>query len=176
MKETSFPLNAYTTAEQAINNEDLSNKTALVTGCNAGIGKETVRVLVKQGCNVIMACRNGEKAYKARSDILKDVGLAEDTKQLTFMQLDLSSLESIKQFSDEIVSQKICIDYLINNAGVASFPKYTTSKDGFEMVCCVVCFVLLSFFFLCKDKSVFFFHHFCFLFIFVFVVSIINIK
>ena len=36
---------------------DLTGSVAIVTGCNRGIGKETVRGLAERGAKVIMACR-----------------------------------------------------------------------------------------------------------------------
>lgn len=39
----------------------------IVTGCNVGIGKETVRQIAKMNARIIMACRNVEQAEKARS-------------------------------------------------------------------------------------------------------------
>lgn len=44
----------------------LNGKVAIVTGCNSGIGKETVKDLAKLGCRVIMACRNMKEAHKAK--------------------------------------------------------------------------------------------------------------
>ena len=49
-----------------VNTSDMEGKTVLVTGANCGIGKETVRDLAGRGARVIMACRNLDKANKAR--------------------------------------------------------------------------------------------------------------
>ena len=48
---------------------DLDGKTIIVTGANSGLGLEVTRALTLRGAKVIMACRNPEKAEKARSAI-----------------------------------------------------------------------------------------------------------
>jgi NAD(P)-dependent dehydrogenase (short-subunit alcohol dehydrogenase family) len=45
-------------------------KVAIVTGANSGIGYEVTLGLVKKGVEVIMACRNMQKANEAKAKIL----------------------------------------------------------------------------------------------------------
>nr|CUU97609.1 hypothetical transcript [Hymenolepis microstoma] len=86
-----------------------------------------------------MACRNIEKAEAAKSDILALYGKGQPTaltkngvnSQLIIEKLDLSSLKSIREFSDRIIERNIKIDILINNAGIMACP-YTETEDGFE--------------------------------------------
>ena len=54
---------------------------------------------------------------------------------MTFIKLDLSSLESVEQFAMQLNKKNIDIDYLINNAGIMGLQEYTESVDGYEMVC-----------------------------------------
>src|SRR4051794_24161356 len=53
------------TAEQVTEGIDLHGKTILVTGCNSGLGLETVRVLAKRGAHVIATARSVAKAEEA---------------------------------------------------------------------------------------------------------------
>jgi len=105
----------------------LSGKTVVITGANTGIGYETAKDLSKRGANVIMACRNMEKAKEAKAKILTEVPEA----KLELRELDLSSLESVRKFAKEINDTVLKLDILINNAGVMLCPKSTTT-DGFE--------------------------------------------
>ena len=54
-----------TTAEQVTASLDLSGKTAVVTGCNSGIGLETMRVLALRGAHVVGTARTIEKGQQA---------------------------------------------------------------------------------------------------------------
>ena len=66
--EKTKAFNSYTTSEEALNGLDLRSKTVIVTGANIGIGKETVKILVKNGCKVFMACRSETKANAAKKE------------------------------------------------------------------------------------------------------------
>ena len=151
--EARKPFNKYTTNEDAIDELDLGGKMAIVTGCNIGIGKETARILLKQGCKVCMACRNVEKANVARNEMLKDLNLEGEktSDRLQVMKLDLSSLQSVRDFAKAFNAKDLKLNYLINNAGIMALPKYSKSTDGYEMVC--------VFFFVCR-----FFHFLTILF------------
>ncbi len=101
-------------------------KTILITGANAGIGLTTAELLVKEGHNVILACRNLDKAQQAQAH-LKSFG----TGQVDLIQLDLNSLSKVNQAANEVLSKYEHIDVLINNAGLISMHLDAT-EDGFE--------------------------------------------
>ncbi|MGN6478518.1 MAG: oxidoreductase [Flavipsychrobacter sp.] len=107
---------------------NLNGKEAIVTGSNTGLGYEIALVLYQAGANVIVACRSKENAEKAISKMMALGG--EGT--LTFSQLDLSSLNSIKQFAERFIHEKQRLHLLVNNAGVAS-PPLSKTTEGFEM-------------------------------------------
>ncbi|XP_035676518.1 uncharacterized protein LOC118415774 [Branchiostoma floridae] len=106
----------------------LEGKTAIVTGSNTGLGKETARDLARRGARVILACRNVTKAEEAAEDIRKTTG----NGNVVVLKLDLSSLASVREFAAGINEKEERLDILINNAGIMMCPQWKT-EDGFEM-------------------------------------------
>lgn len=106
---------------------DQSGKRILITGANSGIGFEAARVLAQQGAQVILACRNEDKALAAMARIRQIFPRA----NLQFMALDLGSQQSIRALVTLFFEQYDSLDILINNAGVMWLPESRT-VDGFE--------------------------------------------
>ena len=111
--------------------KSLEDKIVMITGANSGIGKETAKVSAMLGARVILACRDQEKAKKAVEEILAEVG-KEKEENLFIVNLDLSSLQSVRRCAEQVNNQFQQIDVLINNAGLMMCPQWTT-VDGFEM-------------------------------------------
>ena len=111
------PHSAFTsesTAEEVSAGLDLSGKTALVTGCNSGIGFETMRVLALRGAHVIGTGRTLEKAQAACDSV---------SGETTPVALELSDFDSVVACAEAIRATGRNIDMLICNAGtVASEP------------------------------------------------------
>ena len=106
----------------------LTGKTAIITGANTGIGLETAIDFAKRGSRVILACRSVEKGQAAVEKVKKRA----NSEDVIFIQLDLASLQSVRNFSTKVLKEEAHIDLLINNAGVMA-PPYTLTKDGFEL-------------------------------------------
>ncbi|MCP4441074.1 MAG: SDR family NAD(P)-dependent oxidoreductase [Aureispira sp.] len=102
-------------------------RIAIVTGANIGLGYETALALAEKEMKVILACRNLEKATKAKKEILGKVPNA----NLDIIQLDLGQLESVHSFAKEFLAKYDQLDLLINNAGIM-VPPFSLTKDGFE--------------------------------------------
>jgi NAD(P)-dependent dehydrogenase (short-subunit alcohol dehydrogenase family) len=100
----------------------------IVTGANTGLGYETTLALAQKGAKVVMACRNLSKAHSAKASIEKEV----PTADLDVLEIDLSSLDSVRTFAEAYQSKFDRLDVLINNAGVM-MPPYTKTEDGFEL-------------------------------------------
>jgi len=104
------------------------NKTAVITGANRGLGFEVTKELVNHNCSVIMACRNLEKAEKAKSKIVNGSPGAD----IELIQLNLADLNSIREFNDQFAENYSNVDFLVNNAGIFHAPQME-SEDGYEM-------------------------------------------
>jgi len=105
----------------------LQNKTAIITGCNRGIGKAALETFAENGAD-IFAC------VRKESDGFSDVtaSLAEKTGvSISPVYFDLTESEQVKAGVKTIISSKKRIDILVNNAGVASGSLFqmTSLKD-----------------------------------------------
>ncbi|MBT4587519.1 MAG: SDR family NAD(P)-dependent oxidoreductase, partial [Gammaproteobacteria bacterium] len=107
---------------------DQSGKIFIVTGPTSGLGKESVKVLARKNATVIMAARNIKKADSVKKEILAE----NKNAKIDIHELDLSSLESVNNFSTSIIKKYKALDCLINNAGIMACP-YSKTKDGFEI-------------------------------------------
>lgn len=96
----------------------MSQKVAIVTGANAGIGFAITQELASLGYKTVMACRNRQKAESARQQLLERVPDAE----LIILPLDLSEPASVQHFAQQFSSDIGELDLLINNAGILAMP------------------------------------------------------
>lgn len=110
------------TAEQVTAGLDLTGKTYLVTGCNSGLGKETVRVLASRGAYVIGAARTRAKAEEA---------LATTSADGTAIACELSDPTSVRSAAQSLERLGRPIDAMICNAGVMALasPQTTHGLD-----------------------------------------------
>jgi len=115
-------MNRSTTAANA------NERVIIITGANTGLGYETALELAKTGSTIVMACRNLDKANKAKQRINEQVSSA----ILEVMELDLSSLKSVRNFAKSFQTVHNRLDVLINNAGVMT-PPFSKTEDGFEL-------------------------------------------
>ena len=105
----------------------LAGKKFVITGANSGIGFETARACATHGAHIILACRDEEKGERAIAQLKQSQirGVLEN------MKLDLNSLSSIREFSNNLLDRYENIDGLVNNAGIMMNP-YQLTEDGFE--------------------------------------------
>jgi NAD(P)-dependent dehydrogenase (short-subunit alcohol dehydrogenase family) len=90
----------------------MSQRIALVTGANRGIGYETARQLAQQGVHVILGARRRGAGVDAALQ-LQMQGFSVEA-----MELDVSSRSSIATAAKDIESRHGRLDILVNNAGI----------------------------------------------------------
>ncbi|EDV22198.1 uncharacterized protein TRIADDRAFT_50666 [Trichoplax adhaerens] len=106
----------------------LDNKTAIITGANTGIGKETAADFARRGGRVILACRSKAKGEIAAEEIRHATG----NDNVVFKCLNLASFQSIRSFAEDINKNEKSLDILVNNAGLVVERQLT--EDGLEMI------------------------------------------
>lgn len=122
---------AKSTAEEVSRGIDLRGRRGIITGANTGIGRETARVLALRGAEVVMACRDMERAATARDEMLAEAQGAIAPEQLVTAQIDLARLDSVRAFAQAQLASGAPIHLLINNAGLMIADRRETA-DGFE--------------------------------------------
>ncbi|XP_021765073.1 short-chain dehydrogenase TIC 32, chloroplastic-like isoform X1 [Chenopodium quinoa] len=127
-RKGSSGFSGYSTAEEVTQEIIGNGLTAIVTGATSGIGAETARVLALRGVHVIMAVRNMAAARDVKEVMERDIPSA----KIDAMELDLSSMASVRKFASEFNSSGLPLNLLINNAGIMATP-FMLSKDGIEL-------------------------------------------
>jgi len=106
----------------------MKGKTCLITGATSGIGKETAVALGKLGANIVFTARDEEKGKITKKELIDRSG----NGNIEFLYCDLSSLQSVKDCSDNFRSGHNRLDVLINDAGTWERER-KLSKDGIEL-------------------------------------------
>ena len=92
----------------------LKNKTAVVTGCNRGIGKKILEIFSLNGAEVFACVRNINDEFKSFVNELEK----KTKNKITPILLDLNHEEQIKKAADSIILSNKPIDILVNNAAM----------------------------------------------------------
>jgi NAD(P)-dependent dehydrogenase (short-subunit alcohol dehydrogenase family) len=91
-----------------------TQKTALITGANKGLGREIARQLGHKGYSVWLGCRDAERGKQAAAD-LRNEGL-----DAHVLALDVTNDASVKAAAVTYGKTSDTLDVLVNNAGVAT--------------------------------------------------------
>ena len=106
--------NSKSNAHEITKDVDLNGKIAIVTGGYSGIGLETTRELASSGAEVIIPAKRSDVAIKNLEGIVPKENVVE---------MDLSDLNSVKNFTDGYKENFNRLDLLINNAGIMACPE-----------------------------------------------------
>ncbi|XP_057302045.1 retinol dehydrogenase 13-like [Hydractinia symbiolongicarpus] len=121
-------IKVYTTGGCCRSKGTMKGKVVVITGGTNGIGLDTAFHLAARGARVIIGCRTLKKGLK----VVKDLRFQSRQELIEVRKLDLSSLESVKDFAQEISEEVGKIDVLINNAAHISGKDRVVTSDGYE--------------------------------------------
>ncbi|KAF1960191.1 NAD(P)-binding protein [Byssothecium circinans] len=112
----------------------LDGRVFIVTGGNAGIGYELVKMLyAKGGCTIYIASRSLSKISAAIEDIKSTLSTSEASPaSLKSLVVDFSDLTTVAQATSAFLAQETRLDVLWNNAGIAQQPPGSTTVQGYE--------------------------------------------
>lgn len=113
--DQSLPVSTFgaeSTGEEVTSGLDLSGMTALVTGCNSGLGFETMRVLALRGAHVLGTGRTLEKAQTACASV---------GGKTTPLALELSDFQSAVDCAAAVAELGLTPDVVVLNAGINTF-------------------------------------------------------
>jgi 2-deoxy-D-gluconate 3-dehydrogenase len=90
---------------------DLSGKTALVTGCDTGLGMDMATALAEAGADIVGASVGGE--YAEIKNRVEATG-----RKFTYHRVDISDRKALYAFINKVKEENKKIDILVNNAGI----------------------------------------------------------
>jgi glucose 1-dehydrogenase len=108
----------------------LSDKVAIVTGGNSGIGRAVVLELARQGAKVVIDYIAHPEATSAVEEEVKALG-----SQAIGIEADVSKVEDLKKLVAAAVSQFGRLDIMVNNAGVETRTSIlNTTEEQYDKV------------------------------------------
>jgi uncharacterized protein len=96
-----------------------NKKTALITGASGGIGLDLAREFAKDGYNLVLVARSKDKLEAIAADFAKQYNIS-----ATVIAKDLARTSAPDELYNDIKTQGIQIDALVNNAGFATYGKF----------------------------------------------------
>lgn len=91
----------------------LRNKTAVITGCNRGIGKEILKTFAENGANIFACVRKESDEF---TELIKNLS-EKNSVEITPLYFDMTDYAAMKNAVMQIRKTKKKIDILVNNAG-----------------------------------------------------------
>ncbi|MGA8270160.1 MAG: SDR family oxidoreductase, partial [Candidatus Sulfotelmatobacter sp.] len=96
------------------------NHTALITGASGGIGYELAKLFAKDRYNLVLVARSGDKLNQVAAELRGQFGVT-----VKVIALDLAVAPSAKFLFDQLHSEGMVVDVLVNNAGFGTFGEFS---------------------------------------------------
>lgn len=109
----------------------MQGRRCVVTGATSGVGYQAARRLAQGGANLVLVCRNAQKASAVAGEFA-DLGGG----SIQVVIADLSRLAEVRAAAGEILAESAPVHVLVNNAGLHNTTRRLT-EDGHEEVFCV---------------------------------------
>ena len=97
-------------------------ETVLITGASSGIGYELAKIYAKNGHNLVVVARNKDKLEILKKEIFEEIS---KNIKITVIENDLSLENAAKGLYNQVKSEKLKINVLVNNAGVGIYGKFS---------------------------------------------------
>lgn len=112
----------------------LENKNIILTGSNRGIGKAMLDVFAENGANIWACTRKNTDEFEQYCKKLSE----KEKVDIRIVECELTDVDDIKRAVKEIMTSKLKVDGLVNNAGIiynALFPmsQLERVKEQFEV-------------------------------------------
>ena len=109
----------------------IADQTILITGATDGLGKALALRFARQGAKLLLHGRDPAKGAITLNDVRNDTG----NQKIFYCNADFSSLQEVREFAKQILSDYHTLDLLINNAGIGGNKSNVRelSADGYEL-------------------------------------------
>ena len=104
-------------AEREAAQPRLQGKKVVLTGAASGIGTETAKVLAELGCELYLPVRDPSVGDELIQKLVAGTDTSKEKAPIHIFEMDLSDLDSVRRFADELKGKTDKLNILINNAG-----------------------------------------------------------
>ncbi len=102
--------------------------TALITGASSGIGYELTKLFARDHYNLVLVARNESKLQQIASELTEKFGIV-----VKVIAKDLSLFTSPEEIWQELQTEGITTDVLVNNAGFATYGLFAETELQAEL-------------------------------------------
>jgi short-subunit dehydrogenase len=94
-------------------------QTVLITGASSGIGEELARLFARDGFDLILVARSGDKLTKLASELEEKHRIRVKT-----IAKDLGERNAPREVHEEVKKEGLTVDILVNNAGFGLYGEF----------------------------------------------------